>query len=292
MKIIITGSDITGLIVANILMDGGHDVIVVDRDIPARSIDIPYFKYIENTKDVKKFLDYLDVLYCDYRIESGIMVRDEIKPCRGKISKSIQNAYWSKTRFGVPDKFDAKGINHPESVHRRSAISINWDGFRRPLIEGVKISSSIESDYDLHIATMPLWKYTNVQGSSDAMSIVLNLLKVKTVKEKYLRWDLVYTPFTPGNCIHRIYHYEDGYVCECSGKIEEENLSSDLNFLFPDGWYMDGKIQTTYGHLIPLVKQPEWPSKTIPVGVLAKWDDRISFTDVINQSISIAKRGY
>jgi hypothetical protein len=118
------------------------------------------------------------------------------------------------------------------------------------------------------------------------MAVALNLLPVRASKDRYLRWDVVYTPHTPGNAIHRLYHGEEsGYVCEFSGVVSEDAVTSDLNYLFPDGWHADGAMATTHGKLVALQDRPVWLPKVRPVGRMAQWDEGVSVTRVIREVV-------
>lgn len=290
MKVVVSGGDITGLIVAYIMQIEGFDVVVVSKEEPGKSAKLPCFKFIENSKEVLRLLDFLDVLYGEYSLTSGIVLHGKILSCRRNLTTSVQLAYWKKTRLVNPPSDDVKGVTDPEVGPTRRAVSFDWNDFIKVLSRQVIINGIKPMDYDLHIATNPLWEYPEA-GVTDAMAVELNLIPIKTFREQFIKFDIVYTPFTPCNVIHRFYHYAEGHVCEFSGNdVSEDDLASDLNFLFPDGWHLDGEVKKTYGYLLPLTHDPKWPERTIPVGRLAKWDDRITMTDVVRDTISIIKK--
>lgn len=290
MNIVISGCDLIGLIVAQILMENGHNVCVVDNTYPGSSIELPTFKYLENTEDVKTLLDKLGTMYCEYSIMCGIMINGDVVVCKKNLSESVQYSYWAKTRLILPSERKVIGVTDLEATSSKSAIYFEWETLLKPLKNNIVVKAKPDISYDLHIATLPLWKY-KIPGSSDAMCVDLNLVPVNTIKEPYIKWDIVYTPFTPGETIHRLYHNNDGYICEFSGVKNEESLASDLNFLFPEGWCLNGDIKTTYGHFLPIPTDPEWPKGVIPIGKFSKWNESITITQVIKDTLQIAKYG-
>lgn len=290
MRIVVTGADIAGLIANYILKVAGNDVVVVDKEDPGESISIPIFKYVEGTKEVVALLDDMDVLFGDYSIKCGVMLRGKVVPCKNNITESIHHAYWKKTRLTVPYVEDIKGITDPELYPKRKSVTFYWEGFLETLVKHASIQPNMISNFDLHIATNPLWTYPEA-GCTDAMAVKVNLIQVKSKRERYIRWDVVYTPFTPENVIHKVYHNSESNICEFSGELDEEKLCSDLNFLFPEGWHQDGDIETTNGHLLPLSEDPVWPSNVVPIGRIAKWDERVTIMSIIHDCIELARHG-
>jgi len=289
MKVGINGGDITGLVVARIMREAGHVVRVFEPGQPGRSALIPRFKYLERSKEVSGLLDRLGVAYGEYALDSGIMLHGQIVPVRRNMTESVQHAYWSKTRLVSAPAGEVKGVTDPEVGPKRHAITVDWADIRIPLIRHVTIEPKrTEEAFDLLIETGPLWESPFVAAYVDAMAVTLNLVLVKSVRDPFLRWDLVYTPFTPADCIHRVYHYADGYVCEFSGAMNEDRLASDLNFLFPHGYYV-AEIQQTHGHLLPLAAEPDWPANVHPIGRLSQWDESVTITRVIQEATALAR---
>lgn len=285
MKVAVYGGDITGLVVARVMREAGHYVRIIERDVPGFSALIPRFNYLERSVEVTSLLDRLGVACDAYSIECGIMLHGKTVPCRKNLTQSVQQAYWRKTRLVLPPPGEVKAITDPESGQKRHAVTTSWHDMRKKLLDGVVILPEAKEVFDVTIDTRPLWEFSDV----DAMSVRISMVPVNVVKDRFLLWDLVYTPFTPADYIHRLYHYGDGYVCEFSGAHDEDRLTSDLNFLFPHGWYLSGEISTTHGHLLPLASEPSW-SGIYPIGRLAQWDDRVTMTNVIQQATSIAER--
>ena len=156
------------------------------------------------------------------------------------------------------------------------------------LKEKVFISTYAPKEFDLHLATRPLWEYPEV-GAIDAMAANLNLVIVKPLKDPFIGWDIIYTPFTPDDSISRVRAGPNGdYICEVVGPINDSALLSDLNFLFTHGWRPVAPIKTTYGCLLPLCEKPVWPENTIPIGTMAEWDESITLKDIIIKTRSVA----
>lgn len=286
MKVRINGGDITGLVVARIMRAAGHHARVFERSIPGASALLPRFKYLERSKEVTRFLDGLGVLYGEYSIASGVMLHGKVVPCRENLTQSVQHAHWKKTRMTSPAPGEeVKGVTDPEVGPKRKAVSLDWGDLRKPLLRDVTIEADAKDAFDLTVETRPMWEFAE---GSDAMAATLNLVPVKAVGEGFIRWDLVYTPFTPADCIHRFYHHAGGYICECSGQIDEDRLTSDLNFLFPRGWHVDGEIQIAHGHLLPLEHRPSVPPGVHRIGRLAQWDEGVTMTNVIREAMKIA----
>ena len=283
MHVAVYGGDLTGLVVARVMRDAGHVVTIVERDVPGKTATTLRFKFLERTDEVTKLLDDMGVTFDEYALNIGVMLHGRVLPCRDRLTQAVQHAYWGKTRMTSAPEGTVKAIVEPEASTRRRAVALDWGDLRRPLINGADIRSEAEGDFDLTIETRPLWK-SHFVDCQDAMAVTLNMVRVKCVRDSYLRWDLVYTPFTPADCVHRVYHSGDGYVCEFSGSLDDDRLTSDLNFLFPEGWYVDGEIESGYGHLVPMPDRPMWPEGVRPIGRLAQWDEQVTMTRVIRSA--------
>lgn len=288
MKVGIYGGDMTGLVVARVMRDAGHTVRVFERSVPGHSALIPRFKHLESSPEVIGLLERLGVPYGEYSVNTGVMLHGKIVPIRGNMTASAVHAYWRKTHLVMPPIGEARRISDPEAGPKRQSIALAWEILREPLLRGLSIEPERKDAFDLYVDTRPLWESSSV----DAMAVRLNLVPVVATRDRFLRWDLVYAPFTPGDCIHRVYHHSDGYVCEFSGDADEDRLTSDLNFLFPDGWYVSGDIVVTHGNLLPLASEPVWSANVRPIGRLAQWDERVNLTKVIRDATAIARNAH
>lgn len=286
MRIAVYGGDLTGLVVARILRGKGHSVTVIEREVPGQSATTSRFKYLERTDEVTALLDGMGVTFDEYTVSAGVMLHGRVVPCREHLTQAVHHAYWGKTRMTSAPEGPVLGVIDPEVGTRRKAVALDWRDLRRPLMTGATIRGEAEDAFDLKIETRPLWK-SHFVSCPDAMAVTLNMIPIRCARDRYLRWDLVYTPFTPADCVHRIYHSNDGYVCEFSGSLDDDRLTSDLNFLFPDGWHDDGDIESGYGYLLPMIDRPVWPDGVRPIGRLAQWDEQVTMTRVIREAKAV-----
>jgi len=289
MRVCVSGGDIVGLVVAHMCRVRGHSVVLIEHSMTlGQTAFLPTFKYLERTQEVLTLLDGLGIVYGEYTIATGLLERGSVAECPRKVSDAVHHANWRKTRLTAMPA-GAVGLADPEVCSKRYAVSFDWRDFAKRLSAGLTVAHEMgvhARTADVVFETLPPWESRLVkQGSSrDAMAVALNMLPVRANKDRYLRWDVVYTPHTPGSAIHRLYHGEEtGYVCEFSGVIAEDAVTSDLNYLFPEGWHVDGPISTTSGKLVDLQESPAWESKVRPIGRMAQWDEEISLTRVIRE---------
>lgn len=281
MRVAVYGGDVVGLVVANVLRRRGHNAIVIEKDKPGASAASMRFLYLDRTKDVRGLLESLGLVYGEYSISCGVLLSGEVVSCERNLSPSVQHAYWSKTRFTTPTT--TVSITDPEAGTGRQAITVDMRDVVDKLVALVPIKREATGAFDMIIETRPLWEspFVNI---NDPFAVQLGMAPVSVIRDRFLKWDVVYTPFTPGNSVHRVYHHLGGYVCEFSGTTTEDRLISDLNFLFPDGWSPAGKIEKSHGHLMPLVEKPVWQRGVVPIGRLAAWDERSTIGRVIRDA--------
>jgi hypothetical protein len=231
------------------------------------------------------------VLYGEYTLATGLLRSGQVALCPRRVSDAVHHAHWRKTRLTAMPVHSA-GLSDPEVTSKRYAVSLDWRDLVKRLSTGQKVVrdiSSLGGPVDLVLETVPLWesKFVKTEGARDAMAVTLNGRSVRANKDRYLRWDVVYTPHTPGNAIHRLYHGdESGYVCEFSGVVAEDAVTSDLNYLFPDGWHDDGELLATYGKLVALQERPMWADNVRAVGRMAAWDEGASLTRVVRDVLN------
>lgn len=288
MRVCISGGDITGLIAAYVCRARGHSVVLVERgSVLGQSALLPTHKYLERTPEVLTLLDGLGVVYAEYTLATGLLQGASVVECPRRVSEAVHHAHWRKTRLTAMPT-GAVGLSDPEVTSRRYGVSFDWRDFVKRLSTGLQVArdaGGLLSMADLVLETVPLWESRLVKHEG-AMAVALNMLPVRASRDRYLRWDIVYTPHTPGNAIHRLYHGEEsGYVCEFSGVISEDSVTSDLNYLFPEGWHVDGPMATTTGKLVELQERPVWNPKVRPVGRVARWDEGVTMTRVIRDVV-------
>lgn len=287
MRVCVNGGDVTGLIAAHLCRARGHSVVLVERGALGQSALSPAHKYLERSQEVLTLLDALGVVYGEYTLKAGLLQGAQVVQCPRKVSDAVHHAYWRKTRLtAMPE--GALGLSDPEVTSKRYAVSFDWRDLVKRLSTGLEVARDVgplAATADLILETVPLWESRLVRHEG-AMAVTLNLLPVRASKLRFLRWDVVYTPHTPGNAIHRLYHGEEsGYVCEFSGAIAEDSVTSDLNYLFPEGWHVDGPLAMATGKLVELQDGPVWNPKVLPIGRVARWDEGITVTRVIRDVV-------
>lgn len=288
MLICISGGDVMGLITAHVCRARGHSVVLVERgSVLGQSALSPSHKYLERSPEVLNLLDGLGVVYGEYTLATGLLQGASVIACPRRVSEAVHHAHWRKTRLTAMP-VGAQGLSDPEVTSKRYAVSFDWRDLVKRLSTGLQVArdfGSLVGTSDLVFETLPLWESRFVKHEG-AMAVVLNMLSVRASKDRYLRWDVVYTPHTPGNAIHRLYHGEEsGYVCEFSGVISEDSVTSDLNYLFPEGWHLDGPIATATGKLVELQDRPLWQSKVRPIGRVAQWNEGATVTRAIRDVV-------
>lgn len=284
MHVCVSGGDVIGLIVAHVCRARGHSVVLVERGpVLGQSAMLPAHKYLERTPETLGLLDTLGVVYGEYRLATGLLQGGQVVDCPRQVSDAVHRANWRKTRLTAMPS-GAVGLGDTEVTSKRRAVSFDWRDLVKRLSNGLEVARDIAQlacDADVIFETLPLWESTLVKHDG-AMAVALNMLPVRSSKDRYLRWDIVYTPHTPGNAIHRLYHGEEaGYVCEFSGVISEDSVTSDLNFLFPEGWHVDGPISASTGALVTLQDLPVWGANVRPIGRVAQWNEGATVTRAI-----------
>lgn len=288
MRVCVNGGDITGLIAAHLCRARGHSVVLCERGPLGQSASMPAHKYLERTTEVLSMLDTLGVVYGEYTLKPGLLQGSQVVACPRRVSEAVHHAHWRKTRLTSMPEGVRVGLSDPEVTSKRYAVSFDWRDLVKRLSTGLSVArdvSRLVATSDLVFETVPLWESRLVRHEG-AMAVTLNMLPVRASKLRFLRWDIVYTPHTPGNAIHRLYHGEEhGYVCEFSGVISEDSVTSDLNYLFPEGWHVDGPVATATGKLCELQERPVWNPNVVPIGRVACWDDGATVTHAIRAVI-------
>jgi len=292
MRVCVSGGDVVGLIAAYLCRARGHSVVLVERStVLGQAAYLPAFKYLERSQEVLALLDELGVVYGEYTLATGLLERGSVVLCPRKVSEAVHHAHWRKTRLTAMPA-GVVGLSDPEVTSRRYAVSFDWRDFVKRLSAGLTVVQTVgalASSADLVFETLPMWESCllgHEEEARDAMAVALNMLPIRANKDRYLRWDVVYTPHTPGCAIHRLYHGEEtGYVCEFSGVAPEDAVTSDLNYLFPDGWHIDGPLATTYGKLVAMQERPAWGPKVRPLGRIAQWNEGVTLTRVVREVV-------
>lgn len=313
-RVIIAGGGISGLICSHIFKQHrGVEVMLLEPGNIGGEFLAGGLKYIHRTEIMEWLFEELDVMYSPYTIQGGIMLRGGVHPypkCLMDMeldeSERIQSDHYRKTRRTEPGEHSKKAMNDPASVKPRRALRCDIvelveklasrANVIRKAVVGVEKNHVVCSDhselpYDYLVLTIPMWIIKKVVKFNipDGMAMRLNVAKIHPKKDKYARWDYVYTPYTPADVIHRFSPDGGGYVVEANGDLKHSDLHSDLNFIFPDGWYIDSLREGLKGHLLPLECQPEWPNNVAPLGRFAKWDSRATTDVTIEDAMDLAQ---
>src|SRR5690606_22946505 len=151
-----------------------------------------------------------------------------------------------------------KAMNDPAATKPRRALRCHFPDMIHALAEyanaykatlhhiKLKTNELIMSDgksvpFDKLILTIPLWVIRDVAPFDvpQGMAMRLNLVDVIPVRDRYAKWDYVYTPYTPANQVHRFSPRGRAYSVEVNGEMDRDSLESDLNFIFDEGYEVE-----------------------------------------------------
>jgi len=314
-RVVIAGGGVSGLVCSYIFKQHhGVDVKILEPRTVGGEFLAGGLKYIHRTDLMEWMLEKLDLLWSHYTINGGIMLRGEVHPYPKvfqQLSKDqadrIQADHYRKTRRTEPNEHSSQAMNDPASVKPRRALRCNFADMITGLASSAEIVRSgltqVEEDhvvlsgggtlpYDFLVLTIPLWVIKRVAKFyvPDGVAMKLNVATVNPKRDRFARWDYVYTPYTPEDCIHRLSPSGGGYSVEANGDLDKQAMYSDLNFIFPDGWYIETPNEGLKGHLLPLDSQPQLPENVALLGRFAKWDPRATTDVTLDESIDLAKR--
>lgn len=315
-KVLIIGGGISGLICANVFSKYGVEITVYEPGEVGGEFLAGGLKYIHHTSMVEKFFDDVGVLWGDYRIRGGILLRGEVRKYPQflkDIDKSdavrIQNDHYRKTRRTEPGDFGAQAMNDPANSKSTKALRCDFAELISVLANKCNIvkaslikviankayfNNATFKEFDYIVYTIPLWVIKRVTDYElpDAVAMRLNIAVVKSIRDIYASWDYVYTPYTPSDCIHRLSSDDDGYAVEANGELDERKLHSDLNFLFKDGWHMLRLIKDLKGHLLPIEGKMELPKNVALLGRFAAWEPRMTVDVTLERATKLARRWF
>lgn len=317
-KIVIIGGGISGLIANYVFRRHDYmqkcDVKVVEFQKIGGEFAIGGLKYIHRTDNMVRLFNELHLPYSNYTVRGGIMLRGKVLPypncfegMNPQERSRIRQDHYIKTRRSAPGPWSERSMNDPASVKPRKALRCDFEDlieglalktdvvtekFSRLTEKYVHCTNSIRLPYDFLVFTIPLWIIRpGVQFYvPHGVAMKLNIAKAVPVKDEYAKWDYVYTPYTPSDCVHRFSPSGNGYVVESNGELDDFRLESDMNFIFPQGYYITGVKTGLKGHLLPLPQKPEWPDNVAPLGRFAQWDPRATADVVLDKAQQLAKR--
>jgi hypothetical protein len=316
-RAIIAGGGVSGLICAYVFSKHKD---VETKVLEPRTIGGEFLagglKYIHRTDMMEWLFRKLGVMYSHYTINGGIMLRGDVLPypkCFQEFNKidaaRIQADHYRKTRRMEPGTHGNQAMNDPASIKPRRALRCHFpeminklaehadvirSGVSKVEDEHVVLSSGDTMPYDYLVLTVPLWVIKRVVKFyvPDGNAMKLNVAVINPKKDRYARWDYVYTPYTPEDCIHRLSPEGAGYAVEVNGNLDKQALYSDLNFIFRDGWYIESLREGLKGHLLPLDSRPELPENVELLGRFARWDPRATTDVTLEDAADLAQRWF
>lgn len=316
MRLVIVGGGVSGLLASYVFRRRGVDAVVLEPRAVGGEFLAGGLKYIHSSDSMCKLFDDLDIAYSQYTVQGGIMLRGQVHQYP-KVLQSIPKAeaaiiqadHYRKTRRTEGGVDSKKAMNDPAAVKPRRALRCHFPDMVKELAGMAKITKSgmmkvktktkevVLNDlskipYDKLILTIPLWviKAAVPFYVPQGMAMKLNIIEVAPVKDRFAKWDYVYTPYTPANMVHRFSPAGRAYSVEVNGDMDRVMLESDLQFIFNDGYSIEGIREGLKGHLLPLEQLPDWPEDIAPLGRFAKWDSRATTDVTLEDARELAER--
>lgn len=318
-RVVIVGGGMSGLVAAWVFQNVGAAVTVLEPRKAGGSFLDGGLKYIHRTDAMAEMLDTLGVISSAYIVQGGILLRGKVLPYPRALQEMTQDErdriqldHYRKTRRTTTDDVNMvrKSMNDPAATGSRRALKCDFEELIGALARRTNMinASIVEMDsrrhmlktntgeritFDYMVTTLPLWIMQRLADFyvPDALAMALNVIQVTPrVDGPYSGFDYVYTPYTPADTIHRLSPALDGYSCESNGILDHEQLQSDLQFIFPDGYVVEGVKEGLKGHLIPLAQPAEWPDHVAPLGRFAKWDSRATTDVTLDDALALTQR--
>jgi len=314
-RVVIVGGGVSGLI-ASYVFSGipGVETRVFEEKTTGGEFLAGGLKYIHHTEAMVDMFDELGLCHSNFMVNGGILLSDVVQPypkcfqdMEPERAARIQDDHWRKTRRSEPGSDSKKAMNDPASTKPRQALRCDFVDMINELSDCAAITNAAvveinQNDlltsqkervlFDFAVVTLPLWVIRELVKwyVPHGMAMALNVAKVNVRGDRFARWDYVYTPYTPSNCVHRFSPVAGGYSVETNGELNLGEIESDLNFLWPEGWAMMELKEGLKGHLLSLDTKPDWPRNIAPIGRFAKWDSRATIDVALEDSIALAKR--
>ncbi len=316
--LVIVGGGVSGLVASYVFQKYGKKSVILEPREPGGDFLLGGLKYIHATDAMGQMFDDLELPWSCYNINGGIMLRGVVQPypkCFTQMeedeARRIQADHFRKTRRTEPGKFGSKAMNDPAAARAsRRAIRCDFKDMVEKLVDRAVVSKvgiqAIDSkrnavhltnnewvEYDKLILTIPLWVIRQMCDFyvPQGMAMSLNLIQITPRRDRYARWDYVYTPYTPGDAIHRFSPHGAGYTVEVNGEWnrQEHAAMDDLGFIFGDGFVVEEVKSGAKGHLLELQERPAWPNNVFPLGRFAKWDPRATTDATLDDAHKLAK---
>lgn len=318
MRVVILGGGISGLIAHHVFQRhrGGKpaNLKLVEPGKVGGEFTSGGLKYIHRTDGMVRLIGRMGLPFSSYRLHGGILLRGKVQPYPQALQKMapeealrVQQDHYVKTRKTQSGSFGRKAMNDPTSSQARHAIRTDFESLVEKLARGVaivpeaalevnnhrvRLSGGNWLDYDVLIATIPLWILRRICSwyLPEGFAMKLNIAWAVPERDVYAAWDFVYTPYTPSDYIHRFSPAGLGYMVEANGELDHLKLESDLQFIFQEGYYIKHVRAEMKGHLLPMNGQAQWPENVAPLGRFAQWDPRATMDTVLDGAEALAKR--
>jgi hypothetical protein len=320
-KLVIIGAGIAGLLCSYVFRKRKEfEVRILECNEVGGEFLASGMRYVGAHEDEEKdhmikILNELGLANTTYLVKGGIFLKNEIHSYPKGIRKfgkerirRIEKDYYRKSRLVEPSKKMKNALNDPANNKKRKAIKFNSRDFivelsRRARIikermyavtsESIICSDGLKIPYDYLVLTIPLWdiKEAVYWDVPTCDAIKMNSAYIITDNQRFLKWDHVYTPYTPSNYVYKVISAGCGYVVECSGEFKEAFLHSDLEFLFDGEWKIQNKILGNKGYMISFPdKEIKWPRNVAPLGRFATWDPYTSVDVTLSKIERLSRR--
>lgn len=311
-KIVIIGNDIHAFVAAYIFRKSGFKVVLLDGSENGNGI-VHDFIYIRNTPDTLSLVRDLDVLYSIYPVRGGIMLHEKVYPFPRHLRnldkdyvKRIRYDYFKKTRKIVIEN-TTKAMVRPIATKTKTAIRSDLRELCEKLTKSIiivkrkihKVAKSFvefgnngKISFDKLVVACPLWEFKEVADwhIPSVLAMRSHVACVTQKEDVYTKYDYIYTPYTPANCIHFLWNDGERFYVEMSGAFDRLSLESDLNFLFKRGWYLTKVYKDLAGYILPFETSVTWPKNVSPISPFSMWSDCLSFDDTLFEVKRLAKK--
>ena len=311
-SVYVIGGGLSGLIVADVMKARGAKVTIVETQQSKE--DFFFGSRIYKTKEAVEMLERFDLAFSDFIVRGGIMLRGFVWPypmCFKGMSEDqaerVNQDHFEKAVQTASGEWGTDAMSREPGTKQKRALRCNVDELTKRLkrntrrmrgtvkqINGRSIVIGAKTfEPDFVAITLPLWEVQDLVPwhVPDATALRLNVAFVVPRRNRFQKWDFVFTPYTPGGSVFRVSQIGNGFACEFNGRVDTEKLISDLNFIFPDGFSVAGVKYDLTGHLFPLQHLPEWPWNVSPIGRVAEWR-QMTIDDVVQSAHRVAKEWF
>lgn len=301
----------TGLVVARAVQHAkGKRVVLIERERPGGQFSRGSPKFLVATPDVTRLLHEFGVTFSTFLVVRGILLRGKVHTypralINNPSSQRIQRDYWSKSRRVMPDDPTVRLMDDATTHCPKSLVRCDEEELVARLARGLHIeradvtcltrdrlyTTAGDLGFWRMVTTVPLWELEPVARFHVPVAVATKMLVASVVpyRDRYSRWDLVYTPYTPTNTVHRMVSFEEGYAVEASGDPTLDDLHGDLQFLFPEGYYVKRITSELNGELVPMLEKPDWPHGVIPAGRYSQWVPDFRFHDSVARAKEVLR---